>query len=83
MGNTAELYDGGQVTPSCSVWLNESDTAACGLRSRGTRQPIVAVAHNHKPSAQELRAVVWVSEGCQFDPPPGCVTVYLSKTPDP
>ena len=29
------------------------------------------------------RAVVWQSEGCRYDPHPGCVEVSLSKTPNP
>ena len=33
--------------------------------------------------AQEVRAVVWQSEGCRFDPTPGRVEVSLSKTPNP
>ena len=33
--------------------------------------------------AQEVRAVVWQSEGCRFDPHPGRVEVSLSKTPNP
>ena len=31
--------------------------------------------------AQEVRAVVWQSEGCRFEPHPGHVEVSLSKTP--
>ena len=33
--------------------------------------------------AQEVRAVLWQSEGCRFDPHPGRVEVSLSKTPNP
>ena len=33
--------------------------------------------------AQEVRAVVWQSEGCQFDPTLGVSKCPLSKTPNP
>uniref|UniRef100_A0A0E9P9Z8 Uncharacterized protein n=1 Tax=Anguilla anguilla TaxID=7936 RepID=A0A0E9P9Z8_ANGAN len=33
--------------------------------------------------AQEVRAVVWQSEGCRFDPRIGRVKVSLSETPKP
>ena len=33
--------------------------------------------------AQEVRAVVWQSEGCRFDPTLGMFEVSLSKIPNP
>ena len=33
--------------------------------------------------AQEVRPVVWQSEGCRFDPTLGVSEVSLSKTPNP
>ena len=33
--------------------------------------------------AQEVRAVVWQSEGCWFDPTLGVLEVSSSKTPNP
>ena len=44
--------------------------------------PEIQVYTNGGDMAQEVRAVVWQSEGCQFDPTLG-VSVSLSKTPNP